>query len=607
MSGYTSQKMICIHTCAPKTQNFSKMPENATQDNQAATQARLANVKFCSRDECMRLYLAHPCGLSNCDQHLLDTVFYDDIGYKHVFELIADPIPTTSKFKIEICCLLFTCKCKHRISYSPTAFRNFQKFHKDDYDLLRQRKKLKELDEKREEEVFWHPEWSLKPEHPDYRKMQEQVADLIKCRDIILGWERLHRISPYPNKSPMLKRITDKCSSKLCQGHGHNKFSDSAIAAKLKNDRMPFYIPVSRCKIYRNQHAILADQSLMKDRVCKHCKSNENVDAGTEEEAAMNDRTLLHYNFNIRYTFCVLCRIQPQKENSFVCEDCGHGLLAMKDRHADHKTVFKSSMLALLTTFKCTSIVVVEEQAVMDEHKTNVTKFIDAVTTFVVGDTRHVFMIEFQNTGREVESTLIHKFHKLCLDPITKTEEKNGARYSKYYLVCVYIADHMTKSRMPDYGYDHKLDILRSWMLVAMQHKDQMPEKSLWWLFYEKHETNGKLNGLQNTPLHGPHGTEFCLFLQNPLILNAAPKGSEECDWKYCCDVWTIPLKDRENWDEENSDLSKKTRRSSNKIGDHAIDTATIFQRIVKIQAKFANKQVIHCMIKGCDNAACKH
>lgn len=541
------------------------------------------DVRQCDRSVCK--FLLEGKKLENSDDNLMK-VFEDD-GYFSVFEISEYPGSNPLKTKILISCLVAGCGCAKHIVYSFKVFKRFKERHAEQYENLKIRR---DASSKSESPVYWYPQWSLKPDHPEYAASQALVAGLVDHFKNIVEFGEAYGCKKYPNKALMAPREASKCRCLLRNDlimPMTQEGSEEARIVKVRGDS--HFIPMTHCKDLRELGIVRkADNLLMKARICEYCKILSPIDDVVTDK---NDRTLLHYNFRTRYKMCMLCRKSPLKDCSSQCAECDIGLRNMYDEHAKFKGVFEASIMALQNTFNCQSIVVKQEVPVnLDKDK----KYIDAVVTFVVGKIRHVFMLEFQNTGHEVESVLIHKFMDLRDRCISPSEAKAGATCSKTYLVCVKIGDRWTNDHSDRFRLEHKLDIIRSWMLVVMLDPNDWPEHMFWCMFYDMHSTNGTLDGKMDSPLSGPNGAPCCDFLKYPLHLNSAPNSRK--GWKYACDPYTVPPEPRGIHEERTYEISKISRRNLMQLGENAIDPEDANEKMINITRMYGrNQKVIHC------------
>lgn len=475
-------------------------------------------------------------------------------------------------------CGLHDWKC---VSFSHDNFqKEFLVRHKEHYQLAADHAIQEEALKK--SPLYWEEKNSMQPGDRLFNQSQALQAQIIK---ILLNLDRsdaLHNLPSIPRPSQV---YGNRCACTPASVKGSKKRGKTEDKAGVME-----YIDLSLCADQRDSSYDDVDGVLMKTRICQSCSETKlNNTINTTNRVC---------EYKLRYRMCMICRSQNSQSSNAMCTSCYTGLSTMMTNHALHKSVFVASIMALQTTFNCEKVSVDQELQISYKSKSADTDalFVDAVVTFVVGKIRHVFLIEFQNSHREHVDKLIHKFNDMCKKPHVLQEN------SRFYLICVNLKDRKVNSTCVDYKLEHKLDIIRSWMLVVMQNPGKVKRYSYWNMFYEMHATNGSLNGKMDSPLLGKSGVDCCAFLKNPLYLNSAPIG-DSSDWQYCCDPFTVPLL-HQNFVVDKDKMIKErmmnTRQHFGLIGDNAIGTCDIFKKIDKLWAFGTSRHCMDMLCKDC-------
>ena len=319
--------------------------------------------------------------------------------------------------------------------------------------------------------------WSLPPNHPDYEFSRKIEDELKRDQDTLMKICASTESFPDDNKAS-----TSSYARSTCKDCGKN--ASKFVVLDLH--------PAERMK-----ESCIVIKELVKNRICKLCKTHPDY---------TNKLCISSKN---KFTHCMNCRFKKCKINNSLCSDCLINEELMSSVHAHHKAMFKNCIEVLVSTFGI-------ELQVFDEQPITTLTGNPAVDTVILIKTidgkSHLFVIEFQNTCLENPILLTHKFR----------HHISNFDAHRNHLMCVRI----TSNTVPVYRLSQKLDILRSWIIVALSKWIEFESRTFWMFFCNDSSPLQPKISLSN-------------FMKHPIMINGAPKGV--CDWEYCCDVFTIP------------------------------------------------------------------
>lgn len=501
-----------------------------------------------------------------------------------------------SNKSIDFQCNLLDCEHSYkRKRYSKMHFGRYLAEHEVVIAKFLADQKTAELNKITPSFTYWPREFSLPRDHPDFAKTQLLEAEAVKLASrieeqrSIFAWNDDHNFNDRPT-IVCTRRCT--CIQNDQKNMAYWKNVDGNTVRDNEKGKASI-LELGRCKPLRGFSSKEANMRMKNERICATCKS-EQIGKG-----------LNLIDYKMRYDRCYMCRLLPTQGHGALCISCNNGIHDMKNSHALFKTVFVSCIKALSTTFDC-SVDVHEEKETKAASATCVALNADAVVTIVAREVRHMFMVEFQSTHKEDVSRLVHKFNSLAAsNNHVETRDTGKITQTKNYLVCVNISDKQTNPYSVAYELHHKFDIIRSWMLVAMQNPEKTPRYSYWQMFYEKYVTNGKRNGRYSSPHLGAMDVGCCEFLKYPLYLNSAPNG-DTSDWQYCCDMYTVPMRLKQPdvyWEQDYKEIKGGSRHHLNLIAMHSINTCGVFKQVNDVMV---HEHKRHCMELTCESNMCK-
>ncbi len=215
-----------------------------------------------------------------------------------------------------------------------------------------------------------------------------------------------------------------------------------------------------------------------------------------------------------RLTTCIICREKTSKKSSLTCELCDP--THFKANHATYKNVLNRLFSLLEVTMnQVESICTIEEYELSSTDKID---YVLIVNKSVKRDSKTIkskllFSIEVQSTCHEDYCTYVHK----SLGVIQK-EDPDKTFLINFSISC---------ARSP-YNVAEKLEILRRWIMFAIQYSDKFPSLNSWWMFWAN-----------DTPYKNCDRNTANRFLMNPLKIEHAPKGIES-DWQFMTDPYAL-------------------------------------------------------------------
>jgi hypothetical protein len=209
---------------------------------------------------------------------------------------------------------------------------------------------------------------------------------------------------------------------------------------------------------------------------------------------------------NNKTTMCMICRVKRVSGRGRLCMKCSLIEQPMVGQHAVNKQIFIDCMLVIQSTVNK-----IINYGCLSEFQPQGDQFgpIDSVLEIDINDKKIIYMIEFNRTHPETYSTFTHKFLQL----------RKAKNPGQIFAFCVNICDTSTMSLA------EKLDCLRRWIILTIEHSNVFPSKNHWWFFWDENKSP-----FRNEEYISPFLSTAVKIMYPPW-----PKDGISC-WKYASD-----------------------------------------------------------------------